>query len=183
MSTTTAPRQTPEVRRPGGGRSPALWTFLAILGVAVLGALVLWLILGGSGVSIEDETAELEQMMIDQEAAQNRVDEDAMLTMLADDAVVQMNNLPAFVGHDAMRQAYEGFWPVFVSTDLTISKTVVSESGDMAWMYGTQVNELELPDVGPVSVPGKWMSVWQKTDGEWLVTALSISEATGQPQP
>lgn len=182
MTTTMTPKKTPEEVKGRAKRSPALWTFLAVLGVVLIGA-VLWLAFGGSNVSIEDETAALEQMMIEQEAAQNRIDEDAMIAMLADDAVVQINDLPAAIGPNALRQAYAGIWPVFVSTDMAVSKTVVSESGDMAWMYGTQVNELDLPDAGRISVPGKWMVVTEKIDGEWKVTALSVGPVSEQPQP
>ena len=176
MATVTTPRQSPQVPTPPQGRSPVLWAVLATLGVVLLIGGVLWLTLGGSGVSIEDETAALEQLLADQEQAQNAKDADAMVAMLAEDVVVHMNDLPAVVGKDAMLQAYAQFWPVMVSADLNLTETVVAESGDMAWMHGTQVIELDVPEAGRVSVPGRWMTVMEKIDGEWLVVALSTGD-------
>jgi uncharacterized protein (TIGR02246 family) len=153
-----------------------LWVVLATLGVVLLIGGVLWLVVGGNGVSIEDEAAAVEQLLVDQEQAQNAKDADAMVAMLAEDVVVHMNDLPALVGREAMMQAYTQLWPVFVSIDFTVSETVIADSGDWAWMHGTQLMELDLPDAGRVSAPGRWMTVLEKTDGEWLVTALSVGD-------
>jgi len=151
------------------------------LAVIAIAAGALWLAFGGSDVSIEDEVAELEQMMVEQEAAQNSRDEQAMLAMLADDAVVHMNDLPVIIGPAGMGQAYAQLWPVFESIDFTVTKVVVAESGDLAWMHGTQVMELNLPDVGTVAVPGNWLTVLEKIDGEWKVTALNTYEVAQGP--
>ena len=64
---------------------------------------------------------------------------------------------------------------VFVSTSITTLGTEVSASGDMAWQYGTHVNELEGPD-GRIKQAGKWLSVLKKVDGKWKTAAISISE-------
>lgn len=174
MATVTTPRQSPEV--PTRRRNPVLWGVLITLGIVLLVAGVLWLIVGGNGVSIEDETAALEQLLVDQEAAQNAKDADAMVAMLAEDVVVHMNDLPVVAGKDAMLQAYAQLWPVLVSADLNLTETVVADSGEMAWMHGTQVIELDVPDAGRISVPGRWMTVMEKIDGEWLVTALTTGD-------
>jgi len=176
MTTTTSPVRTPEIEGFPPKRSPVLLATIAILALAVVG-LGLWLILDRNSVSIEDETAAIEQLVIDQEAAQNAGDADAMMAMLAEDAVVFMNDMPAIVGREAFATAYgQVFGPVFVSTDLEISETVIAESGDMAWVYGTQAMELNLPEAGLTRASGKWMTVMEKVDGEWMVTALTIAE-------
>ena len=139
MATVTTPRQSPQVPARPGKRSPVLWAVLATLGIVLLIGGVLWLVLGGNGVSIEDETAALEQLLMDQEQAQNAKDADAMVAMLAEDVVVHMNDLPAVVGKDAMAQTYAQIWPVLVSTKrersslsctgLSILRTVPMRSG------------------------------------------------------
>ena len=43
------------------------------------------------------------------------------------------------------------------------TKAVVSESNDMAYAYGTLT--MKLPGQAPV--PGKYVVVWVKEDGEW----------------
>jgi ketosteroid isomerase-like protein len=156
-----------------------LW--LLVAAVVLVGGGLLWLALSGGGVSIEDETAEIEQMMVELEAAQNRMDEPAMLEHLTDDAVVLIDANPVMVGHAAISQAYANMWPIFVSFDLTIDKTVVAEAGDIAWQYGTHVYELDLPQVGVTTVPGKWIATLENIEGEWMVTALAISDVTEAP--
>lgn len=181
MSTATTPKETPKMEGRTERKSNAGWIAFAALAIVVIAAGALWLAFGGSGVSTEDEVAELEQMIVDQEVAQNSQDEQAMLAMLSDDAVVHMNDLPVIVGPEGMGQAYAQLWPVFESIDFTVTETVVAESGDMAWMHGTQVMELNLPDVGTVAIPGNWLTVMEKIDGEWKVTALNTYEVAQGP--
>lgn len=180
MSTVT-PARTPKIEGRGEQRSNAGWIAFAVLAIVVVAAGALWLAFGGSSVSIEDEVAEIEQMIVDQEAAQNSMDEDAMVAMLTDDAVVHMNDMPALVGGEGLRQAYAQLWPVFQSIDITVSETTVAESGDLAWVHGTHLMELNLPDVGTVQVPGHWVTVLEKIDGEWLVTGLNTNDIAQAP--
>jgi len=139
-----------------------------------------WFFFVRDGVSIDDDIATIEQIMLDQEAAQNARDVDAMVSSLAPDAVVLLNEMPAFIGGQGLREAYASIWPVFVSADLEATETVVADNGEMAWTYGTMVTELDLPEVGRVSQPGKWLTVLEKIDGEWLVTALNVAQVSPQ---
>lgn len=179
MSTVTTPR-TPQQRVRVSQRSSRLLWLLGAAAVLIAAGL-LWLALSGGGVSIEDETAEIEQVMTELVAAQNQMDEAAMLEHLAEDAVVLIDTQPAMVGHAAITQAYANIWPVFVSFDLSIETTVVSEAGDIAWQHGTHVYVLDLPQMGVTDVPGKWLTTLEKVDGDWMVTALAISDVTETP--
>jgi uncharacterized protein (TIGR02246 family) len=126
-------------------------------------------------VNMEAEKAAIERLMRETEAAENRKDVDGMLEGMADDAFLQLCGSPQIQGHDAFRKLYEEFFKVFVGTSITILGTEVSASGDMAWQYGTHVNELESPD-GRIKQPGKWMGVLKSVDGKWKWAAISISE-------
>ncbi len=48
----------------------------------------------------------------------------------------------------------------------------VSSSGDMAYVWGTDLLQNLTPD-GIVDDPAKWVDIWKKIDGEWKV-ALNI---------
>jgi ketosteroid isomerase-like protein len=179
MSTVTTPRPPQQTVTVSRRRAPLLWLVVGAA-VLVIGGL-LWLALSGGGVSIEDETAEIEQMMTELVAAQNQMDEAAMFEHLSPDAVVLIDTQPVIVGHAALSQAYANIWPIFVSFDLSIDKTVVGEAGDIAWQYGTHVYELDIPQVGVTNVPGKWITTLEKIEGEWMVTALAVSDVTEAP--
>jgi ketosteroid isomerase-like protein len=56
----------------------------------------------------------------------------------------------------------------------TITALVPAASGDMAFEYGVNRFVFETPD-GPFEAFGKYLVVWTKTDGEWLIEAFSYS--------
>jgi ketosteroid isomerase-like protein len=175
MATTMAPKTTPEVEIRKEHRSRLLWEALAILGIVVIAAGLIWFFFVRDGVSIDDEIAELDQLILDQEAAQNAQNEDAMLEMLAPDVVLHWADVPVVVGRQGLQGVYANLWPVFESIDLTVTGTTVADDATMAWMHGTHVMELNLPDAGRISQPGKWTTILEKIDGEWLVTSLNIA--------
>ena len=126
-------------------------------------------------INIETEKVAVENLMKAIEAAENRKDLTAMLGAMTDDAVLQVGGAPLLQGHAAIRQLYEGFFPVFVSTSITTLHTEVALSGDVAWQFGIHVNELIGPE-GHVKRPGKWISIYTKVDGTWKMSAVSISD-------
>ena len=128
----------------------------------------------GHMIDLETEKAEIERQMKGMEAAENRYHLDAMLEMMTEDVIVQLPGAPMIQGLDAVRQMYEGFFQVFISTTLTSLDVHVATSGEMAWQYGTHVNELKTPE-GRIAQPGKWLCVFQKIDDEWKTAAVSIS--------
>jgi uncharacterized protein (TIGR02246 family) len=126
-------------------------------------------------INIEAEKIEIERLMKAIEAAENRKDLGAMLEAMTEDVILQLPASPLIQGRDAVRQLYEGFFQVFVSTSITTLGTQVSSSGDMAWQYGAHVNEIQGPD-GRVKQPGKWITILTKVDGKWMTAAVSISD-------
>jgi uncharacterized protein (TIGR02246 family) len=126
-------------------------------------------------INMEAEKAAIARQMKAVEGAENRKDLGTMLEAMTEDAILQWCGPHLLQGRDAVRQLYEEFFKVFVSTRLTTLGTEVAASGDMAWVYGIHVNELEGPD-GRTKQPGKWICVMRKVDGAWKMAAISISE-------
>jgi uncharacterized protein (TIGR02246 family) len=126
-------------------------------------------------INIEVEKAAIERQMKAMEVAENRKDLGAMLEAMTEDVILQLGGSPQIQGRDAVRQIYEGFFQVFVSTSITTLGTQVSTSGDMAWQYGAHVNEIQGPD-GRIRQPGKWICIWTKVDDKWKTAVVSISD-------
>ena len=95
-------------------------------------------------------------------------DIDAIMNLHAADAVQFPPGMEAVVGEEAMRASWEGF-AAMEDFDVTWEPTAafVSPDGNMAYDYGTTTSTL--PD-GSV-VPGKYLVVWVKVDGQWKVAA------------
>lgn len=123
---------------------------------------------------IQAEKLEIERVIKRVEASENRHDVDAMLEDMTDDPLLHLCGLPPVKGQDAVRQLYHGFFETFVSTDITSQHIQVSSSGEMAWEYGTYVNEYESPD-GRIKEEGKYLGVYHKVDGKWKGAAFCIT--------
>ena len=95
-------------------------------------------------------------------------DIDAIMNLHAADAVQLPPGMEAVVGEEAMRASWEGF-AAMEDFEVTWEPTAafVSPDGNMAYDYGTTTSTL--PD-GSV-VPGKYLVVWVKVDGQWKVAA------------
>jgi uncharacterized protein (TIGR02246 family) len=125
-------------------------------------------------VNIEAEKIEVKKTMEKVVAAENRHDVEGMLDDMTDDAIFHVCGVPPMQGRDAVRALYGKFFETFVSTNVTTLEVEVSLSGDMAWEYGSYVNQFEGPD-GRTQEEGKYLGVWKKVDGMWKTAAISIS--------
>ena len=101
--------------------------------------------------------------------AYNAGDTDKIVAMYADDAMLMPPDAPAAVGHEAMKQ--------FLTADIAASKAAgvsfaldtetSGVSGDLGWHSGT----FHVKDAaGAAVVTGKYLEVWHKADGKWLMT-------------
>ena len=91
----------------------------------------------------------------------------------APDAVVQPANAPQVVGREATLELYQMF-PAIIEFEGTITEIVPAASGDMAYEYGINRLVFDTPD-GPVEDLGKYLVVWRRIGGEWLVSAIAFS--------
>ena len=98
---------------------------------------------------------------------------DAAITFFAPDVIVQPADAPQYQGREAHLQVYRTF-PAMLEFDGTATAIVPAASGDMAYEYGVNRFVFDTPN-GPVEASGKYLVVWIKTDGAWLVKALSFS--------
>lgn len=94
---------------------------------------------------------------------------DAWMSFYAPDAVVLPPN-DKTVSNPAAIRAYIG--ELLGMTDLVIdwkpTKVVVSEAGDMAWLYGIYSLQAKEPSGLPMSDIGKITEIWSKQpDGSW----------------
>ena len=100
--------------------------------------------------------------------AYNAGDVDKIVAMYSDDAILMPPDAPAATGHEAMKQ--------FLAADIAASKAAgvsfaldteaSGVSGDLGWHSGTY----HVKDAAGASVvTGKYVEVWHKADGRWLM--------------
>ena len=96
-------------------------------------------------------------------------DVDALIATFADDAL-QMS--PGAENVTGKANIHEQFQIVATTTGYELSwepvYASVSASGDMAWVHGTA--SVKTPE-GDAAQPSKYLVVYEKRDGEWLVVA------------
>jgi ketosteroid isomerase-like protein len=123
---------------------------------------------------IKAEKLAIEQLVKRVEEAENRHDVEAMLDEMIAEPVLHVCGVPPVKGQDAVRQLYQVFFETFVSTDIASKQIFVSSSSEMAWDYGTYVNEFEGPD-GRIKEHGKYLGVYHKVNGIWRGAAFCIT--------
>ena len=102
------------------------------------------------------------------------------VSFFAPDAVIHPPDAPQFQGHEPLLEAYETVLAQTTEFEGTTTRIIPSSGGDMAWEYGINRFVFETPD-GPVEAFGKYLAVWQKVGGEWLVAALAYSNNSPPP--
>ena len=113
-------------------------------------------------------------------AAEVAGDYETAITFFAPDAPVQMANAPQIQDKDALLAVYQTVLGPAFEFGSTRTDLVCAASGDLAYEYGINRIVFETPD-GLLEDMGKYLAVWRKTDGEWLVAALAFS--SDQPPP
>jgi ketosteroid isomerase-like protein len=81
---------------------------------------------------------------------------------------------PPVAGRAAIRQFYGTMFTFIAASRVTPDTLLVSGSEDMAYSIGRSENEFKGAQ-GPASHAGKYLIVWQRQAGEWLIAAYSIS--------
>ncbi|HET8770446.1 MAG TPA: DUF4440 domain-containing protein [Gemmatimonadaceae bacterium] len=131
-----------------------------------------------------DSTAEVDAVRARSEAlaaAEAAMDFTTALTFWAPDAIVQPSGMPQIRGHEAIKDLYGGFTTMQVKS-FEGTSSHIEASGDLAFDYG--VNRLVLVgESGDMLDVGKYLAVWKKVDGEWMVAALSFTSDAPVPAP
>lgn len=107
----------------------------------------------------------------------------AFAAVFAPDGQLLFPNEPAVTGREAIRAHAEEMLalPGF-SVTWEASRYIIAESGDVAASIGTYDLVMTLPD-GPVEDHGKYLTLWQKVDGEWRVAADMTNTSLPLPSP
>ena len=125
-------------------------------------------------VDFQAEEQQLRQMTQEWYDAENRDDLDAIMPFIAEESVMQMPGMPMIEGKEAQRSIMAMLLESMVSIIGGPMTIVISESGDLAYQYGTSTAVLKGPD-GEFEDPEKYLFIWEKIDGEWKVVAGSFS--------
>lgn len=79
-------------------------------------------------------------------------------------------NSPIAVGHAGLEKAFQEFVSLpGLNLAWKESKIEVSSAGDMAYTYGSYELSMTGPKGEPVKEVGKYLTVWKKVDGKWMV--------------
>jgi uncharacterized protein (TIGR02246 family) len=107
-------------------------------------------------------------------------DADRTASFFADDAVLQVANMPPVEGREAIRGFYGNLFGFLSASSATPERLEVAASGDMAWSIGESRSTFRRPD-GELSYTGKYALVWRKQDGAWRVALYAISSNERSP--
>jgi uncharacterized protein (TIGR02246 family) len=113
-------------------------------------------------------------------AAEQAKNGPAMAAFYAEDVVVHPSGSPRLSGRAAYQEYFTGLMsqlPPDASLVSTTGGITVASSGDMAVETGSSQFTM-----GGTTTAGKYLVVWRKISGEWLVAALSWNDDTA-PAP
>jgi ketosteroid isomerase-like protein len=98
----------------------------------------------------------------------------------AADATVHIANMPALSGRDAIGRFYGNVFR-FIRESTTVPEMIeMSQSGDLAYSTGTVSNAFDSAD-GRVEYSGKYLLIWKRVSGEWLIAHYGISNDHPDP--
>jgi uncharacterized protein (TIGR02246 family) len=101
-------------------------------------------------------------------------DAERVARLHAEDAVLHIANMPPIQGREAIRRFYQTMFGFLTASEITPESTRISSDGEMAWSAGRTSNEFRGPD-GPMRYAGKFLLVWERRQGEWMVVFYGIS--------
>jgi uncharacterized protein (TIGR02246 family) len=111
-------------------------------------------------------------------AAMSARDLERVVEHFAEDAVVQVANMPPIRGRDAIRQLYGNVFRFLSAAEYSPEFIRVSGGADMAYSAGGVTTVFD-GQQGPVVYPGKYLLVWEKREGDWLIVVYSVSNNQG----
>jgi uncharacterized protein (TIGR02246 family) len=92
----------------------------------------------------------------------------------ADDAVLHVANMPPVQGRTAIEAFYGNVFRFMTTSQPTTQTVRVAASADLAYTAGTVTNAFR-GEQGPVEYAGKYLLVWERRAGDWLVAVYSLS--------
>jgi ketosteroid isomerase-like protein len=98
----------------------------------------------------------------------------------AEDAVLHVAGMPPVSGRAAIHDFYHTVFRFLRASEPESETLRVSSGGDMGYGTGRVTNVFD-GEGGPVRHVGKYILVWERREGEWLVTAYGISSDRAEP--
>lgn len=133
-------------------------------------------------VDLAAEEAAVRQAGKEWLAAEIAKDVPRIVSFYAEDAIEMASNTPMIQGREAIRQWYEAWLlPAGVGMTFETAAIEVAASGDLAVERGTYRFTQDSPR-GITEDVGKYVTVWKKVDGKWLV-AIDASNSDRPCQP
>jgi ketosteroid isomerase-like protein len=137
-----------------------------------------------TSANLEAERAALHARSEGVVAAEVAFDVPEALTYWAEDAILQPAGAPQIEGKEAIRGVYKQYFESGLLREFAGSSShiEISSAGDLAYEYG--VNRMVLAgESGDLVDVGKYLAIWKKIDGEWMVVALSFTSDAPAPSP
>jgi len=135
-----------------------------------------------AGIDVTAEKAVLKEMAHELVTAEAARDLDTVMGYWADGAILQVNGAPQVEGKDSIRELMRPMLSSFKEFEGSTTHIEVASSGDLAYEYG--VNRLVFPGEGPdLLAIGKYLAVWEKSEGNWRIRALSVTNDEPAPVP
>jgi uncharacterized protein (TIGR02246 family) len=125
-------------------------------------------------VDVNADEQQIRQLTQDWFDAENRKDLDSIMGFVAERVVMEVPGMPIIEGKQAMRVFMTTFLESLVGITAGPMTIVVSNSGDVAYQFGTSTAVFAGPD-GEFEDPEKYLFVWKKINGEWKAVAGAFS--------
>lgn len=94
-------------------------------------------------------------------------DWDTLAAAYTPDAILYPSDAPAVTGHDEIKKSFAGFPPI-KAFDAKIEE--LEGYGDLAYLRGSAVMTMALPDGTEAKASGKYIEIYRKqADGSWLM--------------
>jgi ketosteroid isomerase-like protein len=105
-------------------------------------------------------------------------DADRIAALFSDSAVLHIANMPPVEGRDAIREFYRNIFRFLTASTAVPESIRVSASGDLAYGIGSVANEFRGPEGTSVNT-GKYLLVWSRGSGDWMIEVYSVSGNEG----
>ncbi len=126
-----------------------------------------------NAVNMDNEKEEVVRHIHELETAENRKDIQGILELLTEDCVfVYREN--KFAGKQGFEDMLRGSVTDFISSKHVPVRVEVSSSGDMAWLFGYELNQRNR-DEGNVETKQYYLITFRKVDGKWKEVMVCLA--------
>lgn len=106
-------------------------------------------------------------------------DLDRTTALFADHAELHIANMPLVQGSDAIERFYGNVFRFMEASAAEPQTMRVAASGDMAYTTGRVRNRFDSGPDAAAEYEGKYLIVWERVGGEWMIVIYGISNDSG----